>query len=145
MKLRPLFRQLLLILFSVLICGFSSVADAASPADLYSANCWEIAGASGKLTWVEIHNGDEARSSGIAHVEVLARKSGDPIWEIEHVCPHLAITTEALKRSVVRPLREKSVYTETFDAAFARWKLAAKGGTSVVCTTSIEDFLRKHP
>jgi hypothetical protein len=132
-------------LFSLFFGGFFSVARAALPLDVYSTNYWEIAGSAEKMTWVEIHNRQEAKSTGIAHIEVLARRRSDPVWEVQHVCFHMAITTDALRRSVLRPVQVKSVYPETYEAAFARWKLAAQEGSPMICTTSIEDYLKHHP
>lgn len=133
-----------LLLLSLFISDFFSPAKAALPLDVYSTNYWEIAGSAEKITWVEIHNSQEAKATGIAHLEVLARRKGDPVWEVQHVCPHMAITTDALQRSVLRPFHGKSVYPETYESAFARWKLAAQNGSATICTTSIEDYLKHH-
>lgn len=112
----------------------------AAETDLYSSDFWEIAGTSKNVTWVEIHNSQEARKSGIAHVSILTKKKGDPGWELAWVHPHLAITTDALKRSVIRPLKIKGAYPEKFMEAYGRWKEDEKRGTASVCTTSIQDF-----
>ncbi len=119
-------------------------SNIAGEPDLYSTICWEIAGPSDKITWIEIHNGKEAQSDGIAHVSVHARKKGDPIWELQWICPHIAITTEALKRSVLRPLKTRGAYPERYDAAYAKWKDDAKTGQAATCTTSVQEYLKQQ-
>lgn len=125
------------------LCSLSALV-AAPPPDVYSTDYWQIAGPPGKVTWVEIHNRAEAPTSGVAHVEVLARKQGAPVWEVEHVCAHLAVTTAALQRSVMRPYRTRSVYPEAFITAYQRWKADEQKGVAVVCSTSIQDVLPRR-
>ena len=105
---------------------------------------WSIA-AEGKLTrWVEIHNLDEAKRSGLFHVEVLGRRQGDPTWKIQHIAPHLAVTAAALDRSVVKPLKRGAVYPETFDSAYAAWRKAkSEGGNAPVCESTVVECIRK--
>ncbi len=117
-------------------------ARAGSQPDIYSTNFWEIGGKAGNVTWVEIHNSKEAKNTGVAHVSVITRKQGSPVWEIEWVCPHIAITTEALKRSVIRPFKTREVYPERFLEAYKRWKEDEKKGAAVICSTSLQDFLK---
>jgi hypothetical protein len=119
-------------------------SEADSKINLYSANCWEIAGPPGKITWVEIHKGLGEESTGVVHVEVLSRKKDSPVWEIKHVCSHVAITTDALQRSVIRPLKILTVYPETFEGGYRSWKEASEKAPPVICTTSIQDFLKSN-
>jgi hypothetical protein len=130
-------------LFTVACLGILSTKAGSQP-DIYSTDYWEIPGPSGKITWIEIHNRKEAAASGIAHISVMARKKSSPVWELEWVCDHLAITTDALQRSVVRPLKTRGAYPERFLAGYDRWKEDEKKGSAVVCATSIEDFLKHH-
>jgi hypothetical protein len=100
---------------------------------LQSAKNWEIRGAADRITWVELHELD-SKNPAVIHVEVLSRKKTDKEWHIDHLVPHLAITLEALERSVVRPLSERrGVYPEMFDAGYRRWQEDA----GVVCDTTI--------
>src|SRR5947199_10463736 len=102
---------------------------------LRSVKNWEVRGAPSKLTWVELHDSDPADPS-LIHVEVLSRKKTGKPWEIEHLCPHVAITLDALQRSVVRPLREKrGVYPESFDFGYKHWKEEAVAGKRDICAT----------
>ncbi len=132
-------RTLLIVI--TIFCGLR-VAAAEPPPEVYSTDYWQIAGQPGKTTWIEIHNRQEARTSGIAHIEVLARKKGAPVWEVEHVCDHLAITTAALQRSVVSPYKTRGAYPESYLEAYHRWKADEQKGIAFVCSTSIQDFLR---
>ncbi|MCC6820212.1 MAG: DUF5086 family protein [Verrucomicrobia subdivision 3 bacterium] len=121
-----------------------SPARAGSKPDIYSTDFWEIAGKAGNDTWVEIHNSKEAQTNGVAHVSVITRKKGSPVWKIEWVCPHIAITTEALQRSVIRPFKTRAVYPEAFFKAYENWKADKEKGNAVICSTSVQDFLKKH-
>ena len=99
---------------------------------------WSIAPDGKTDRWIEIHHLDEAKSSGVFHVEVLGRRRGDPVWKIRHIAPHLAVTTEALNRSVVEPLKRGSVYPETFDGAYAAWRKAkSEGGNAPICESTV--------
>ncbi len=132
--------RMLFLLIAAVFCGLP-FAVAEPPLEVYSTDCWQISGQPGKITWIEIHNRQQAQTSGIAHLEVLARKKGVPVWEIEHVCAHLAVTTAALQHSVTHPYKTRPVYPETYAVAYERWKTDEQKGTAVVCSTSIQDFL----
>src|SRR5438552_3853049 len=104
---------------------------------LRSVKNWEVRGRSDKITWVELHDVDPADPS-VIHVEVLSRRKADDPSEIHHVRGHLAITLDALQRSVVRPLRDKrGVYPESFEFAYKRWQEEAAAGKRDVCTTTL--------
>src|SRR5262245_57705722 len=108
----------------------------------HSSGLWSLPPNGSQLRWVEIHNLSEARTSGLFHVEVLARKRNAPSWQVEHLVPHLAITTPALRKSVVAPIQRGAVYPETFDYAFSAWqKDHDKGKDAPVCETTIDDCL----
>ena len=109
------------------------VGHAEQPA-LRSVKNWQVRGKPGKITWVELHDIDPDNPS-IIHVEILSRKKTDKTWHIDHLQPHVAITLDALQRSVVRPLRDKrGVYPESFDFGYKAWKESAKRD---VCRTSL--------
>ena len=99
---------------------------------------WSIEPDGQVARWVEIHNLEEAKATGIFHIEVLGRRHGDPAWKVQHLVPHLAITAAALQRSVVKPLRQGSVYPETFDSAYSTWRTHRDaGGDAPVCDSSV--------
>lgn len=133
----------LLVIFVLLTVAFSD-ANAGSPPDIYSTNFWEITGVAGNVTWVEIHNSKEAQTNGVAYVSVITRKQGAPVWQLEWLCPHIAITTEALKRSVIRPFKTREAYPERYFEAHARWLEDQKKGVSVICSTSVQDCLKQR-
>jgi hypothetical protein len=104
---------------------------------LRSVKNWEVRGAPGKITWVELHDIDPADPS-VIHVELLARKRTDKPWEIEHLQPHVAITFDALQRSVVRPRRTNTgVYPESFNFGYKHWREEADAAKRVVCSTTL--------
>jgi Domain of unknown function (DUF5086) len=120
----------------VILSLSASVLRAEQP-PLRSVKNWEVRGAPGRITWVELHDVDAA-DPAVIHVEVLSRRKNDDPSEVRHLRAHLAITLDALQRSVVRPLRDKrGVYPESFDAAYKRWQEKAAAGTGEVCRTSL--------
>jgi Domain of unknown function (DUF5086) len=135
-KLNKIF-VIALVLFWISPC----VLTGAGKPNLLDHEFWEIKGKPGKLTWVILHNRKEAKQSGIVHIEIIARKKGDPAWKIEHVCNHMAITVEALTKSTLRPLTKGGVYPESFNNAYAEWEKQAWEGTKEICTTSIMECL----
>ena len=103
---------------------------------LRSIKNWEVRGPRGSVTWVELHDIDPADSS-VIHVEILSRKKGDDPSEVHHVRAHLAITLEALQRSVLRPLRDRrGVYPESFDFGYKAWRESANRD---VCRTILSE------
>jgi hypothetical protein len=120
----------------------AGAASGAGKPGLLDHEIWEIKGQKDKMTWVVIHNIDEAKKSGIVHMEVIDRKKGAPEWSIEHVCNHMAITVEALSKGVIRPLKTGKVYPESYDSAYSEWQKQAEKGNKVICTTSLEECLK---
>ena len=121
---------------AVLILALSATPLLAEQPSLQSVRNWEIGGARGSITWVELHDIDPA-DPAVIHVEILSRKKGDDRWEVHHVHAHLAITLEALQRSVLRPLRDKSgVYPESFNFGYRAWRESANHD---VCRTTLPE------
>ena len=133
-----------LFIFMALMTLAISPARAGAQPDIYSTDFGEITGKAGNDTWVEINNRKEAQTNGVAHISVITRTKGAPVWKIEWVCPHIAITTDALKRSVIRPFKARAVYPEAFYEAYGHWKTDKKKGPAVICSTSVQDFLKKR-
>ena len=117
-----------------------SPCPAASPTDLFAhkAGIWALPDTDTHNRWVVIHNRKEAETSGVFHIEVIARKKGAPKWSITRLCPHMAITGEALARSVTQPRSSGAVYPEPFDDAYGAWK---KGGQKPICSQSVIECL----
>jgi hypothetical protein len=124
-----------------LLVATSTTLLAQQPA-LRSVKNWEVRGAPGKITWVELHD-PEPGDPSVIHVELLTRKRTDKPWEVEHLQPHVAITLDALQRSVVRPLRSKNgVYPESFNFGYKRWKEEADAGKRIVCSTTLYECVQ---
>jgi len=98
---------------------------------------WSLPSTESMKRWVIIHNLHESRKSGIYHIEVIGRNNGDAIWQIKHLVAHMAITEQALKNSVITPLKKGGVYPETFDNAYAKWKKENKDKGGNICSTSV--------
>ncbi len=103
----------------------------------HKAGIWSIADAPGMKRWIVIHDPDAAKTSGIYHIEVIGRKSGDPSWQIVRLVPHMAITEKALLESILEPLDAGAVYPESFDDAYASWQLQNNGAGGSVCNLSV--------
>ncbi len=119
-------------------CGAAADQPAAIDSDL-----WSLAAPAGMRRWIEIHDRAAVAPGGVYHVEVLERRLGDPRWKVRHLAPHLAVTAPALRASILKPLRHGSVYPESFDAAYARWRELEARGTAPVCDTRIDLCLRQ--
>ncbi len=107
----------------------------------HKAGIWEIAPEGTLSRWVVIHNLAEAKDTGIFHIEVIGREKDRPAWDVRRIRAHMAVTTQALRRSVTRPLTTGAVYPEAFDDALARWKKECESGRRVVCETSVPECL----
>jgi|SRR5271165_2963275 len=103
---------------------------------------WKIRGTPEQTRWVEVHMIEPWNGTQLFHVEVLGRKTGDPSWQVIHLVRHMAITEQALRRSVLRKSRELSVYPETFDGAYAVWKSRYANGKAAICEVSVEDCMK---
>jgi hypothetical protein len=114
-------------------CGAAADSPPAIDSDL-----WSLAAPAGMHRWIEIHDRAAVPPGGIYHIEVLERRVGDPPWKLRHLAPHLAVTTAALRASVLKPLRKGSVYPESFDAAYARWRELEARGAAPVCDSRID-------
>lgn len=121
-----------------------AAGDAAPDIFGHPSGIWQVQATAGQKRWLIIHNLKEARISGIFHIEIIGRDKGRPGWSVVHVCNHMALTLEALKRSVIRPLKSGAVYPESFDSAYARWKNEADQGRPEICTTTVMDCLGKQ-
>lgn len=104
---------------------------------------WSIAGTTEKNMWIVIHNIKKAQETGIYHIEVLARGFNDPVWKVEHVVNHMAITQSALAMSVVEPLNKGEVYPETFDNAYKHWQNTNSGKGGFICTTHLAECMQQ--
>src|SRR5690349_10762692 len=82
-----------------------------------SKEIWQLPPSKTGSRWLIIHNLDSAESEGVYHVEVIERAFGSEAWNISHIANHLAITPQAMRASIVRPLKKGRVYPESFDYA----------------------------
>jgi hypothetical protein len=102
---------------------------------------WELSRDDSAVRWLVIHNLAEGKKSGVFHVEVLERKLEDPAWRFTRLVAHMAVTQQALRASVSKPLRSGHVYPEHFHHAFAEWQKEEAAGTATICETAVQDCL----
>lgn len=121
----------------------AACSAAADPPAAIDSDLWSLAAPAGMRRWIEIHDRAAVPPGGVYHVEVLQRRIGDPPWKLRHLAPHLAVTTAALRASILEPLRRGSVYPESFDAAYARWRELEARGAAPVCDTRIDRCLEQ--
>jgi hypothetical protein len=133
---------IIVILLLFIVC-FACEAYAVDETAFFShkPGIWAIEGKGKLARWIVIHNLAEAKGTGIFHIEVIGHVKGRPSWDIKHICNHMAITEDALKRSVRKPLDKGAVYPEAFDDAYAKWKKDAEAGQKVVCDRSVLECL----
>ncbi|WP_446809106.1 DUF5086 family protein [Methylomonas sp. 2BW1-5-20] len=121
----------------------SSACGAESRLQVNPFGTWSIASNHNEHRWVIIHNLNEAPKSGVYHIEVIGRGNGKPIWNIRHIANHMAITEEALSRSVIKPLNKGGVYPESFEWAYKSWQDTNDGKGGFICKTDVIQCLRQ--
>jgi hypothetical protein len=126
----------------VLALEFSLPVHAVDGAAIFenTAGIWRIASQGTLNRWIVIHNLAEAERTGLFHIEVIGREQGKPVWAIEHLCNHMAITLDALKRSVIRPLKSGAVYPESFATGLEEWNKTPQAERPI-CDRSVVDCL----
>lgn len=121
---------------------FTSAALSANP-DIqgHKPGIWSILGTKKQNRWLVIHNLEEAKNTGIYHIEVIGRGARDPAWKIQHIAKHMAITETALAASVLKPLNKGAVYPESFDSAYRAWQSQNQGAGGAICRQSVLNCL----
>ncbi len=109
----------------------------------HALGIWALPDTAKLKRWVIIHNLAEAKTSGVYHIEVIARGVKDPVWKIQHLADHLAINATALSASVVKPLTTGDVYPESFNSGFARWQQENNGQGGAICTTTVLECIHR--
>jgi len=109
----------------------------------HQAGIWSIAETPGMNRWIVIHDLEASKKSGIYHIEVIGRKTGDPSWQIVRLVPHMAITEAALRDSIIEPRHTGAVYPESFDDAYAGWQAQNDGAGGVVCVSSVIECMQQ--
>lgn len=103
---------------------------------------WELSRSDSTVRWLVIHNLADGKKAGVFHVEILERKTEDPVWRFTRLAAHMAVTEAALRASVRKPLRSGRVYPEQFNQAFAEWQRQSETGTASVCERTVLDCLK---
>lgn len=132
---------------SIAFAGVLLVGTLVPGPDLFAnrTGLWSLPAIGDAERWVEIHNLDTAKASGIFHIDVVSRPRGAPAWRLEHLAPHMAITRGALERSVVKPLKSGAVYPESFDSAYQVWLRDERAGKHpFICGSTVDQCLKRE-
>ncbi|MDO9105645.1 MAG: DUF5086 family protein [Methylovulum sp.] len=113
------------------------VSSAGVDLQQHKPGIWSFSATKKLHRWVIIHNLEEAKTTGIYHIEVIARGLHDPAWQIQHLARHIAITETALAASVLKPLTKGAVYPESFDGAYRAWQRENQGQGGTVCRQTV--------
>ena len=128
----------LILAANLVLPGLALAQDPAA----HAAGIWSIADTPGMSRWIVIHGLDTSKTTGIYHIEVIGRKTGDPQWQIVRLVPHMAITEKALRESILEPLESGAVYPEVFEDALAGWQAQNDGAGGSVCETSVTQCMQ---
>ena len=130
-------RRTAAVVAGVLVSG-AALAGWSGPIE---STMWKLESKPGFERWLEIHGLASAQQTGIYHVQVLERRAGSPAWQHTSLANHLALTEGALRASITAPSKAKSVYPESFNAAFNQWDARQKSGEEALCKTSVAECL----
>ena len=117
----------------------SLLSSAVTAADVTSHDpgIWSITPTDTMNRWVIIHNLPEAIESGIFHIEVIGCYKDDATWQVQRLVKHMAITREALEKSVITPLNSGAVYPEVYEDAYSAWRAQNQGEGGTICKASV--------
>jgi len=122
---------------AILIClGVLGSARAAWDAAI-ATPYWRIESPAGTIRWIEIHDLDAGRTTGLYHVQVLERELQSPPWKFRSLASHMALTESALRASIIDIAEERSVYPETFESGYSTWKEREAAGDAPVCKSEV--------
>ena len=128
-------------LFFLLACSLSMSIHAAWTKPITN-EIWALSSGSVNHRWLVIHNLASAVEDGVYHIEVMERSPGGKPWQFRHLAKHMAISEEALRASLIKPMKRGAVYPETFNDAFSQWKKQSVEGQADVCQTSVAACLK---
>lgn len=103
----------------------------------HKTGIWSITPTATMKRWIIIHNLQEAKISDVFHIEVIGRGNGDAVWQVQHLVSHMAITGDALRKSIIKPLNRGGVYPETYENAYSEWLKENNGSGGSICKTSV--------
>ena len=122
-------RPVLPLLLSLSLCA-PALADWCGPIE---QPLWSLPAAPGLSS---------AAADGLYHVEVLERRQGQQPWQFQRLAAHLALTEQALRASIVAPLKRGGVYPESYQFAYRQWQERQAAGQAPVCRRTVDECLR---
>jgi hypothetical protein len=118
--------------------AFSTPLSAGSGARFTEGSIWMLPESASDLRWLEVHKIEGVGSEALYHISVLGRHRGDPVWNLKHIVPHMAITEAALNRSVARAAsRMLPAYPESYNEGYRAWLELRKKGNPPTCETTV--------
>ncbi|MBG4785029.1 DUF5086 family protein [Pseudomonas aeruginosa] len=131
-------RPVLPLLLSLSLCA-PTLADWSGPIE---QPLWSLPAAPGLSRWLIVHHLSRAAADGLYHVEVLERRQGQQPWQFQRLAAHLALTEQALRASIVAPLKRGGVYPESYQFAYRQWQERQAAGQAPVCRRTVDECLR---
>jgi hypothetical protein len=98
---------------------------------------WSLDTSDGIERWLVVHAVPSDHDPAF-HIEVLQAAIGDPAWKFRRLVPHMAVSEEALRRSIHGRSSRKEPYPEAYDYAYESWR---KDGRNTICTTTVTQCL----
>ncbi len=112
--------------------------------DLNGSKIWSIKPFEpGRKYWCIIRDVEKIDSGTVYHIEVVYRDSGSPVYSVTKIIPHMAITQDALKLSVIKKLKRGDIYPEQYDEARKKWEVERKKGEIKICGSSVYECFEK--
>ncbi|MBG7370174.1 DUF5086 family protein [Pseudomonas aeruginosa] len=102
---------------------------------------WSLPAAPGLSRWLIVHNLSSAAADGLYHVEVLERRQGQQPGQFQRLAAPLALTAQALRASIVAPLKRGGVYPESYQFAYREWQRQQAAGQAPVCRSTVAECL----
>jgi len=99
---------------------------------------WTLPSAPGTVRWLIIREKTQDKRGELYHIEVLEKKDGQKDWQFKRLTPHMAVTENALRWSLVKFQRTGDVYPESYDAAYKAWSSTYN---APICTSSVNKCL----
>ena len=131
-------RQLSIFSLTILVWTLSAALPPEAGAPFTSMSTWLLPGTPSEDRWIEIHEIEGSGADTLFHISVLSRQKGQPVWNLQHVQPHMAITEPALRRSVLGPApKQRMSYPEQYNAGYSQWRSLRAQHNAPICETSV--------
>lgn len=125
---------------AVILWLTSTIPPAEADTTFTLMSIWRLPGTPSEERWLEVHQIEGSDAGTLFHISVLSRKRGAPVWSLEHLVPHMAVTESALHRSVIGPApKERMSYPEQYNEGYDQWRKLRAQSSAPICETSVLD------